>query len=238
MKHTLVALSIATASTLLAHDAYGQQFTAAPAEEAAVSEEVETGPVFGAGDFDILVNLGFNLLYLNVEPALDIGIVPLGGDMAISIGGGVGFGFCVLCAAVSAFSDANVKASNISPHGRVNLHLGTLGGALPRDVSGTTIDPYIGFMAGPNIYRFRLDFDHDDAHATATQTSIFGGPAAGIRAGFANNTIVLFAEYRLTAEFGFATVTIEDSDGNSYNVTGDAYSQRSSNLVLGLGLRI
>lgn len=234
MKRLLVAFAIAAAVALPSTDAFAQTTT----EPVVATDEADAGAVFGAGDFDILANIGFNLLYLTVEPALDIGIVPLGGDMAISLGGGVGLGYCVLCAAVSALSSVNVRASNISPYGRANLHLGSLGGLIPKDINGTTIDPYVGLMAGPNIYRFRVDFDQEDAHATATTTSIFAGPAAGLRAGFSNNTLLLFLEYRVTAEFGFATVNVEDSTGRVYRVTGDAYSQRTSNFIFGFGIRI
>ncbi len=237
MKNKLLLTLIVAAAVLVPQAAFSQDVATEEGESVADGPP-EPEPVFGAGDIDGLVNVGFNLLYLNVEPALDIGIVGFAGDMALSVGGGFGYGYCVLCGLVSAFSEGNISASNYAPYGRINLHLGTIGGLLNPSMGGTTLDPVAGLMGGANLYRFKIDFDSSDAEVAGTGSAIFAGPVFGLRLGFADNLFLLFAEYRFLAEFGFNAVTLDDGQGNSFTVTDEAYGQRNSSLVFGFGIRI
>lgn len=239
MKATIFA-SLCAAAVLVPQAAFSQEAPAAATPAATVEAQAAPEKVFGAGDLDILANFGFNIVYVHVEPAIDVGVIPIADDFTISLGGGFGYGYCVLCGALTAVSRVNVSSSYMFPYGRANLHVNTLGGLIPSDIDGMTLDLYAGIYGGPQFYRFALDFedDADDTRATVTQTSVRLGPALGVRLGFKDNRLLLFGEYRWGAELGFTTVRIENEDGTVYDITGDDYARRGSDFVLGLGLRI
>lgn len=231
MKTSLFAVTMAAAVSL-PPAAFSQEKPAATEVEAEAEADTQ---VFGAGDFDILLNVGFNLLYIHLEPALDVGVIPIGG-MTLSFGGGFGVGYCLLCGALTALTDVSVSGQYWFPHGRVNLHLGTLGDLLPDEMDGWTLDPYAGFYLGPQFYQF--DLASGGTSIEASQTSIALGPVLGIRLGAKNNTFLLFGEYRYGTEFGFTTVTIETEDGSTQTLNSDDIGRKGSDFILGLGLRI
>lgn len=210
------------------------------ADEAAAEEEASVeGPNFGALDIDVLVLGGFGgFLYPHVEPGVDIGLVPLGDDFAISVGAGVDFGWCALCAVIDLVSDLNISSSYYAPQGRVNLHLGTLFDLIPREVESFTLDPYVGVFGGPVFYKFAVKDAQGGASVSAEQVTFLVGPALGIRLGFANNRFLLVGEYRWSNEAGFTTVTVRDENGTSQTINGDDFSRRGNDFILGIGFRI
>lgn len=233
----LTTILIVAATVLLPCAAFSQQddesTPAEPASQVDEAEEVEEPRVFGALDIDILVFGGFGaFLYPHVEPGVDIGVVPVGKDMAISVGAGVDFGWCALCGLITVASDVDISSSYWGPRGRANFHLGSLGGLIDTTTDSMTLDPYVGVWGGPTFYNF--DFE---GIVTAHQTTLILGPALGIRVGFADNTFLVTGEYRLGAEVGFTTVNVEGEDGTIYSAT-DAFSGRGSDFILGIGFRI
>lgn len=206
--------------------------------------EKTSEPAFHAGDIDIMVGGGLGgLAYPHIEPSVDIGIVPITDDFSISVGGGVDFGWCLLCAALDAVSpNLDFASSYIRPYGRVLFHLGTLGGLLD-DLGGSdyTIDLNGGLMGGPAFYSFTVTEENtaNPAKYESSTTSVVLGPLIGGRLGFADNTFFLFLEYRFLAELGFSSASFETGDGETivYDNT-DTYNQDGSDFMLGLGFRI
>lgn len=234
MKRTLLAFLFA-ASVFLPQAAFAQQTTVgAEAEKAEASK-----PAYGPGDVDLLVSMGLGgLLYPHIEPAVDIGVIPID-DMTLSFGGGIDLGWCALCALTSAVSGVTIASQYFAPFGRVNLHLGTLGGSLDELNEGTfTLDPYAGIFAGPTLYRWTFKFDNEAANADATTTSLLFGPAIGARLGLANNRVLITGEFRYNVEIGFGSVTVEDSDGNVYYEDTNAFTRGGTDFILGIGFRI
>ena len=211
----------------------------AKSESSGDADEEEEAPNFGALDIDILVLGGFGgLLYPHIEPGVDVGVVPLGKDMAISVGGGVDLGWCALCAVIDLVSDLDISSSYVSPQGRVALHFGTLGGLLPKDLDNFTLDPYVGFFGGPVFYKFAVKDATGGASLEAEQFTIVVGPVLGIRLGFANNRLLLLGEYRWSTEAGFTSVTVRDENGTTQTITGEDFSRSGNDFILGIGLRI
>jgi hypothetical protein len=232
MKRTLLAFLLA-ASVLMPQAAFAQQSTVG-----AEAETEEPKAAYGPGDIDLLLSLGLGgFLYPHAEPSIDVGLIPIG-DMTVSVGGGIDVGWCALCAVTSAVSGVTIASQYFAPFGRVNLHLGTLGGALDAEMDGFTIDPYVGAFAGPTIYRWTFKFDDETANANATQTSLLFGPAAGARLGLANNRVLITGEFRFNLEIGFGSVTVEDSQGNVYYDDTDAFTRGGTDFILGIGFRI
>ena len=58
-----------------------------------------------------------------------------------------------------------------------------------------------------------------------------------MRLGTANNTFLLFAEYRWSTEVGFTAVSVEDDSGTTYTAN-DEVSGRGNDFIVGIGLRI
>jgi hypothetical protein len=216
----------------------GQPANTAP--QAGAQQKSE--PAFYAGDIDIIVGGGIGgLVYPYIEPAVDVGLIPLNEDFSISVGGGVQFGWCLLCAALDAVSDLDFSSSYIQPYGRALIHSGTLGGLLD-GVAGNsfTIDLNAGLMAGPSFYSLTITEENVDNPASVdySQTSFILGPVAGARLGFSDNTFFLFVEYRFVAEIGLSQIEYIDRNGNTIAYGDDAFSQDGSDFMLGLGFRI
>ncbi len=208
-------------------------------QEPAAQKKAE--PAFYAGDIDIIVGGGIGgLVYPYVEPSVDIGLIPLNSDFSISVGGGVQFGWCLLCAALDAASDLDFSSSYIQPYGRALVHAGTLGGLLSNVSEDFTIDLNAGLLGGPSFYTFKIEEENtaNPASVNVNQTSFVLGPVVGGRVGFSDNTFFLFIEYRFLAEIGLSEVEYVDGNGNTVTYDQDAFSQQGSDVMLGLGLRI
>jgi len=233
MNRTLQAVTLA-ASLTFPQAAFSQADD--DTADAATAQEEAEAKIFGPADFDILLNVGFNLLYLHLEPAVDLGLIPIGG-MTLGFGAGFGVGYCVLCGALTALTNADISGQYWMPYGRANLHLGSLGGLLPDDMDGWTLDPIVGLFAGPQLYTFEVKAAGGSA-VEVSRTSIAFGPVLGMRLGAMNNTFLLFGEYRYGTEFGLTNVSVEAEDGSTQTFAAESLGRRGSDFILGIGLRI
>lgn len=204
------------------------------------SEPSPSGNVgdFGPGDIDLALHLGLSgLLYGQIEPGVDVGLVPITDEVTLSVGGQIGFGACLLCGIISAaLPNFSWGATNISPQGRIGVHLDLIDDG---DM-GVKLDGFGGLYGGPNFYRFRVRFE-DEGRVTGGITSWILGGYGGVRMFFGElNPFFLSAEMRLGAEIGFNEIIIRDEDwppGEEFRVQ-NSYSQRVVSTMVGLGFRI
>jgi hypothetical protein len=212
-------------------------YSAEPPVDAA--EEAETERNFGLLTIDILLGGGISSeLYLHGEPSVDIGVVPIGKSAAIAVGGGVDIGWCALCGLITALSDLNWSGSYYAPFGRATFHLGSLGGLIPANFEQKyTLDTYLGVLAGPSFYTFKLS-DNAGSAVTVDRTAIRVAPLLGARLGLAKNRLLLFGEYRWGVEAGFTTVEFTNPDGTDTIVPQEDINRRGNDFVVGIGVRI
>ncbi|MBA2660745.1 MAG: hypothetical protein H0U74_00495 [Bradymonadaceae bacterium] len=194
--------------------------------------EVAVEAPFGAGTLDITLAAGLgNLLYPHIEPGVDLGLVNLGASVALSLGGVVDLGYCLLCGFVSSFSGYDISSWYINPMGRALLHFGSVAQML--DEPG--FDVYIGAMAGPAFYTLSSS---DGANSfTASVTTFLLGPLVGLRYSLDDtNSWFIFGEGRLLLEFGFSEITLRSSDGQSRTYENN-FGRGGNDAVFGLGRR-
>lgn len=191
----------------------------------------------GLFTFDILLAGGISSeLYVHAEPALEVGILPLGKTGALAVGAGVDLGWCALCGVVTALSDLDWQGSYTSPFGRATLHAGTLGGLIPANYGAATLDFYVGALAGPSFYQFEIA-DPGRASVRFERVTLRVAPLLGARLGFLDNHLLVLGEYRFNIEGGFEEVTYSTADGEEQVVAPSTVNRRGNEFVLGVGAR-
>lgn len=190
---------------------------------------------FGPGTLDATVSAGLGgLLYPNIEPGIDIGLIPLGGNTSFSVGGTAGLGYCLLCGIVSAFSnDLSVKSWYSTLMARALVHTDII--AKLMDVNN--LDFYLGAMAGPNFYMFSISVDNHPSAISTTITTVGIAPVLGLRLTPENSNWLFFAEGRAMLEFGFTDTVLKFDDQTQYVFNAQSYSTSGLNLSAGIGYR-
>jgi hypothetical protein len=193
----------------------------------------EGGPVY-PGTFDLTFGLG-GFLYTYIEPGVDIGVLPLGDKIVLSVGGYLNAGYCFIgCGILNFFiHPARVSAWHVNPMGRVLFHLN----AIAELASLPGIDAYGGVVAGPNYYRASLTIE-DGVHAVTGQGFTFlVGPTLGGRYTLQGQSgFFIYGEARYLIEFGSQQWEVTDDRGVVYN-QNSLIHRGGRKMALGIGVR-
>ncbi len=189
---------------------------------------------FRPGRVDATGAIGLGgLLYVTLEPGVDVSLVPLGDGVTLSVGGTLGVGYCLLCGVVNAATggDFSVTAWNLAPQGRALVHFDALGEAV-----GAQIDAFTGASLGPNTYFFgarsggvRLN----ESITTFVFTPLFGARIFGKQSG----GFFGFGELRYRTEWGFSRVTLEAEEWNQRFVWDNSFARSGFEFIFGGGFR-
>lgn len=191
--------------------------------------------VIGAGNIDIGITGGLGgFIYPHIAPVVDVGVLPLG-EVVISAGGSADFGYCVLCSLVTSGSDWTVNSYYFTILGRAMVHIRELS---EQAGPSTALDPYVGLVAGPRFYRFKLEYEPDGDSATFNLNTVMVGPTAGAKVllGDAQRWF-FFGELSYLFEFGFESTEVEIG-GVTYKVESNDYRSGGLDVSLGGGLRL
>lgn len=190
---------------------------------------------FGAADLDVGVSISGNIFYPYFEPMVDFGAFPISDGVTLGVGGVAGYGFCLLCGAVSAFSNLQIGISNWLIQGRALMHINSVGESLDQP-----LDVFVGAGAGPTFYSVRVSNNNTDAEARATVTGLRISPLIGLRYVFNEGPFFFSLEGRWDIEFVRESVVFDSGDGLNqrrvYNASD--YSRRGLDLVVGIGARL
>ncbi len=191
--------------------------------------------VIGAGNIDIGITGGLGgFIYPHIAPVVDVGVLPLG-DVVISAGGSVDFGYCVLCSLVTSGSDWKVNSYYFTILGRAMVHIRELS-----EQAGptTALDPYAGLVAGPRFYRFKLEYEPEGDSATFNLNTVMVGPTVGAKVFLGDaQRWFFFGELSYLFEFGFESTEVEIG-GVTYKVESNDYRSGGLDVSLGGGLRL
>ncbi len=221
-------------------DATEETDTADGASESAETESSgeSSGFVAGSsamrpGDIDMTGALGLaGLIYVNFEPGVDVGVVPLGEGTTFSVGGTVGLGYCLFCAAVSGLvSDFSVGAWNFSPKVRGLVHFDALG----REMDAP-LDTYAGASLGTGTYFFNVQSGGTSVSESIT-TFLFTPLVGGRLFPTESSPFFFFGELRYRIEAGFSNVTIQSEQWQQDFVLNADYGQTGLDAVVGGGVR-
>lgn len=211
----------------------------APTDLAAQTEPVkqqqEIEPPFKFGNLDFTLSAGFSsFLYLHVEPGAEFGLIPLGNDLTLGIGGMINVGYCLLCPLISGrVSGVSLSSWYVNPMARGNLHLGPLAKILELP----QLDAYVGAVAGPGFYRLSVEFEEIQASGSTTIMALLLGPVVGARFSLDDrNRWLIFGEARFLLEmvFGESVIRVQDQEYRESGATG----RWGMDVVFGLGYRI
>jgi hypothetical protein len=185
------------------------------------------------GDIDMTGALGLaGLIYVNFEPGVDIGVVPLGEGTTLSVGGTVGLGYCLFCAAVSGLvNDFSVGAWNFSPKVRGLVHFDALGRELD-----APLDTYAGASLGTGTYFFNVQSNGTSVSESIT-TFLFTPLVGGRLFPTESSPLFFFGELRYRIEAGFSKVTLQSEQWQQDFVLNADYGQTGLEAVVGGGLR-
>lgn len=201
--------------------------------------------MFGAGSVDLYLGAG-GFFFPHLEPGIDIGIIPLPGNINLSIGANLDVGYCVGCL-ISGFVldfasggnvDWEIRSWYIAPQLRGLAHLGLISDILRLP----ELDLYVGIGAGPAMYYTGLKVtSQQDRNSTASAESFswigFGGPLAGLRY-MLSDAFFIGVEARYFVSWGVSTGRV-DLDGTTYDAGTDAIinDRYGTDYNLALGVR-
>lgn len=185
------------------------------------------------GDVDMTGALGLaGLIYVNFEPGVDVGVVPLAEGTTLSVGGTVGLGYCLFCAAVSGLvSDFSVGAWNFSPKARGLIHFDALGRELD-----APLDTYVGASLGTGTYFFNVQSNGVSVSESIT-TFLFTPLLGGRLFPTESSPLFFFGELRYRIEAGFSKVTVQSNQWQQDFVLNADYGQTGLDAVVGGGFR-
>jgi hypothetical protein len=200
-----------------------------------VAQQPEFEPPFKFGTLDFTLSAGLSSsLYLHAEPGVEFGLIPLGNDLTLGVGGMIDVGYCLLCPLVSGLaSGVSLSSQYVNPMARVNLHLGPLAKTfeLPQ------LDVYVGAVAGPGFYRLSVEFEEIQASGSTTYMALLLGPVVGARFSIDDrNRWLIFGEARFLLEmvFGESVIRVQDQEYRESGTTG----RGGMDLVFDLGYRL
>jgi hypothetical protein len=191
--------------------------------------------LFRPGSVDILLGLGLDfggLFYPHIEPGIDIGVIPVGEDITISVGASVDLGYCVLCGLLSLVPNVETFTSYyIAPTGRVLAHLNFISklAKMPElDISG-------GLLVSPSIYQFNLSYQ-DVKYEQRDIVVSFGPVFAGRYV--LDSGLLVFLEYRYLVSTGFSDAKVTGADGSVYDFNTGEFGRYGQSYTVGVGYRL
>ena len=219
----LIAFSlIGLSSTATAQEGAEAQESPAPAKG-----EAEKPPEYmGPGTVDGMLSVGLGgLIFVSAEPGVDVGLVPIGNNLTLSVGGVVNMGFCLLCGIGSlAVPNFSVGISNIAPQARALLHIKAI----------DDLDVFAGAGFGPSFYSLKVASNGVELKDRLTAwlfSAVVGGRY------FASKAFFGFLEARYQVEAGFNTLTLDAPEWDASFTLNTDYSRRGIDFILGGGLR-
>lgn len=200
--------------------------------------------MFGAGSVDLYLGAG-GFFYPHLEPGVDIGIIPLPGNINLSIGANLDVGYCVSCL-ITSFAADYVTGGNvdwefrswyIAPQLRGLAHLGLISDILRLP----ELDLYVGIGAGPAMYYTGIKATSTQNGATASAESFswigFGGPLAGMRF-MLSDSFFLGVEARYFASWGIEQQSVNlNGEVQNSGVDGVVNDRYGTDYNLALGVR-
>lgn len=199
-----------------------------------INPQVQVWPdTYGPGTLDMQLTLGFGALFSpQIEPAVDLGLIPLGEDLTLSVGASVAAGYCLGCVFLSALTSIKVRYWSLEPLARVLLHVESLS----RSLNVPQLDLYGGLIGGPSIYTFTITETSDTISVTDRSVAVGLGALGGMHY-LLNDRVYLGAELRYLLYLGVNTgsVTIDGTTYDEYD-RGD-YIQSGLDYTFHLGVR-
>lgn len=220
----LAMLTLGTPATLAAQQSTPQGINPQPQEWSGT---------YGPGTLDAQLTLGIGGLFTpQIEPAVDLGLIPLGQDLTLSLGASASFGYCVGCFIFGAITNIDVKFWTFEPLARVLLHVESLSRAL--NITG--LDVYGGLTGGPSIYNFTLTGQNNNVKVTDRVVAVGLGALGGMHY-LLNDHVYLGAELRYLIKLGVNTgsVTIDGTTYQEYDRSD--YVQNGLDYNFHLGFR-
>jgi opacity protein-like surface antigen len=202
-------------------------------EGAAEAKPVEDDREFRPGTLDLMLGVGLDfggLFYPHIEPGIDVGLIPIGEDVTLSVSLSVDMGYCLLCGVLSFVDGVEISSYYIAPTARGIAHLNFLS----RLLQMPELDISAGVLVSPALYVFDVSYQGTTYKENSTIVSL--GPVFGLRY-ILDSGLMLFLEYRYLVSFGFSNQTITGQNGQNYVLnTGDLVRYGQSYTV-GIGYR-
>lgn len=228
------ALAVFTLVTLFAPGAAADE---SDIDDAPV-EEAELQSPFGPGNIDVNAGIGSSnsLVYLNVEPGLNVGLVGPSDGIVLSAGATLNLGYCLGCHLFD-LTGVRVRARQFSPMVRGSVHLPVLMNAL----GAPEIDARVGMLGGIGSYGLDIGQRGNDPEiAASVRTTILGPYIGGTYSRSDDGSGPFgFLDLRLLFEVGTSTVTIDagdDDEDRVLEVHADV-SRQGLEGILGVGYR-
>jgi hypothetical protein len=208
-------------------------------ERARAASTKEDALRFGAGSIDLMLGAGMDfggLFYPHIEPGVDIGLIPVGEDVTLSLGASVDLGYCLFCslvnfAASATGTDLTVQSYYIAPTARALAHFNFISKIL----QVPELDLSAGVLVSPSLYTFRLEYG--DGQLDENTLLFSAGPVLGGRY-ILDSGLMLFIEYRYLVTFGASKVSVSTSSGDSYTFDTGTVGRYGQSYAVGIGYRI
>lgn len=206
------------------------------AAQEAVAQNVEDarwGKLHRPGTLDAQVTVGLGtFLTPQIEPAVDLGLIPIGADNTISIGASVGAGYCLGCLIFSLLPDLSVRAWSLEPQARVLAHFGSLS----KNLNLPELDLYAGPIAGLSMYQFTWTQSQGQISAEDRLFGISAGLLGGLHY-LISDRIFLGAELKYALTFGLNSFVVQVGDTTYSEVSTNNYVQNGFEYNFHLGAR-
>lgn len=205
MSETDAGVLLALLCCALAAPAHAQ--TAAADTGGTEEEMLNDERIMVPGTIDSQLTVGGGpLLSIQAEPAVDIGILPIGEVLTVSLGAGIGASYCVGCFIFEILT-LRVRYWSVEPMVRALVHLR----GLSQWAEVPKIDLYAGALGGAGWYNFSLATRVGaDIDASVNELAFGIGGLAGVHYLFTPNLFV-GAEARYLRWLGVSSeqITVE-----------------------------
>ena len=236
--HLIRSIALTALTLFLALPAQAQQ-QPLPLEDEALDEPVvgeklaEQPDLYGPGTVDAQLTLSFGtFLTPQLEPAIDIGLIPFGDTLTLSLGASAAVGYCVGCLLFTALTPIDVRNWMFTPQLRVLLHIEDLAYALGL----LELDLYAGLVAGPSFHAFTLTERATGDSATERVLGVGGGPLLGLHY-LISDRIFVGTELKYVLTRSVNTQTL-DVGGTTYSESEfSTYLQNGLDYNVHLGAR-
>lgn len=218
------------------HSATAQQSEVVVPEEDSVTpslEDTRWSRLHRPGTIDAQLTLGFGtFLTPQLEPAVDVGLIPIGADNTISLGASAGFGYCLGCLILSALPGLSVRAWSLEPQLRVLAHFGSLS----KSLNIPEIDLYAGPIAGFSMYQFTWTQNQGEVNARDSLFGISAGLLGGLHY-LLSDRVFAGAELKYALTFGLNSFVVEVGDTTYSDISATNYVQNGFEYNFHLGAR-
>lgn len=196
------------------------------------AEALATREAYGPGTFDFQLTVGLGtFLSPEIEPAFDLGLIPLGENTTMSLGAGVGLGYCLGCHIFDVLTTLRVRAWNADPYARVLFHFN----GLRESLGIPELDVYAGILGGPSYYRFSIRDTQNNVEANQNIVTLGGGLMGGLHY-LLSESFFLGLELRYVLSVGLNTGELRVGE-NTYDFDYGTYVQNGMSYTFHLGFR-